>query len=60
MLKYFVILAMLLPAHTYAETTENTLQFILDDYNGCFADNGCFRSGCANVSFVCVIACVTG
>ena len=32
MLKYFVILTLLVPAHTHAETTENTLQFILDDY----------------------------
>ena len=32
MLKYFVILTLLVPAHTYAETTENILQFILDDY----------------------------
>ena len=32
MLKYFVILTLLVPAPTYAETTENILQFILDDY----------------------------
>jgi hypothetical protein len=32
MLKYFVILTLLVPAHTHAETTENILQFILDDY----------------------------
>ena len=32
MLKYLVMLTFLLPAHTHAETTENTLQFILDDY----------------------------
>ena len=32
MLKYFVILTLLLPAHTYAETSENILQYILDDY----------------------------
>ena len=32
MLKHFVILAMLLPTHAFAGTTESTLQYILDDY----------------------------
>ena len=32
MFRHLVILTLLLPAHTHAETTENILQFILDDY----------------------------